>query len=263
MRGRLATAASAVALIAGCAGSGDRIPTAPVPTIIRLTITPLGGGLLTAGASADIVTSGGLPPSGTVVVGAFAEYSNRTGRYVDAAWRSDDENTIAVVGSSIVGRRRGSATLTASFEGWTDTETFVVEGGIPGRWGGSYLVEECAASSGSMAEIVCGAPGRTPGLAAVGAMLPISMDITEEGDALTATLLLNPFNGTVSGKNRGGGFFTFVGSIGTPQSQISFFHWDALVTGDQMEGFIGYEIRIAGLPGLAQVAAKFANLVRQ
>jgi hypothetical protein len=30
-----------------------------------------------------------------------------------------------------------------------------------------------------------------------------------------------------------------------------------------MEGYIGYEMRIAGLPGFGQVAAKFADIVRQ
>ena len=247
----------------GCAGAGEQVPLAPSPTIIRLTITPVGGGRLTAGDSVPIVTSGGLSGSGAAVVGAFAEYSDRTGRYVDATWRSDDEDILAIVGSSLVARRRGTTTLTASFEHRTDTETFIVEGGIPGRWSGSFLVEQCAASSGSMAEVVCGAPGRAPGLAAVGAMLPIAMEITERGEDLTADFSLSQARGTLSGRKRGGGYFTFSGSIDGPQLRISFFHWDAAVGGDQIDGFIGYEIRIAGLPGLAQVAAKFVNVVRQ
>ena len=218
--------------------------------------------MLTVGDSVPIVTSGGLPGNGAVVLGAFAEYSDRTGRYVEATWRSDNEDILTIVGSSLVARGRGTVTLTASFDRRTDTETFLVEGGVPGRWSGSYVVEQCAASSGSMAEVVCGAPGRAPGLAAVGATLPITMDITERGEDLTAEVSLHQTRGTLSGRKRGGGLFTFSGNIDGPQ-RITFFHWDAGVAGDQMEGFIGYEIRIAGVPGLAQVAAKFVNVVRQ
>ena len=218
---------------------------------------------MTVGDSVPIVTTGGLPGNGVVLLGAFAEYSDRTGRYVDATWRSDNEDILAIVGSSLVARGRGTGTLTASFDRRTDSETFIVEGGISGRWSGSLLVEQCAASSGSMAEVVCGAPGRAPGLAAVGAMLPIAMEITERGEDLTADLSIGQTRGTLPGRKRGGGYFTFSGSIDTPQLRISFFHWDAGVTADQMEGFIGYEIRIAGLPGLAQVAAKLVNVVRQ
>ena len=259
MRARLAVAL-AIVLMAGCTSTA--IPTAPVPTIIRLTITPLGGGLLPVGGSVQIVTSGDLA-SNAGGVGAFLEYSDRTGRYVDATWRSTDDGIIAIEGLTLVGRGRGAATVTATFEGWTDTETFLVEGGIPGRWSGSYLVEQCAASSGSMAEIVCGVPGRTPGLAGIGTLLPIEMDINEQGGEVTAALSLNQLHGTLSGRNRGAGFFTLLGGIDTPQLRITFYHWDALVERDAMFGFIGYEVRINGLPGLAQVAAKLTNVARQ
>ena len=263
MRGRFATAAT-ILLIAGCAGcAGEQVPLAPSPTLVRLTITPLGGGRLIVGDSVPIVTSGGLPGSGAVVLGAFADYSDRTGRYVDATWRSDNEDILAIVGSSLVARGRGTATLTASFDRLTDTETFLVEAGVPGRWSGVHVVEECAASAGSIAEVVCGAPGRAPGMAAVGATLPIAMEITERGEDLTAEVSLHQTRGTLSGRKRGSGLFTLSGNIDAAQLRISFVHWDAGVAGDRMEGFIGYEIRIAGVPGLAQVAAKFVNVVRQ
>jgi hypothetical protein len=219
--------------------------------------------VLTVGDSVPIVTSGGLRGNGAVVLGAFADYSDRTGRYVDATWRSDNEDILAILGSSVVARGRGTVTLTAIFDRQTDTETFLVEAGVPGRWSGSYVVEQCAASPGSIGEVVCGSPGRAPGLAAVGATLPIAMEITDRGEDLTADISLHQTRGTLSGTKRGGGLFTLSGNIDAPPLRISFLHWDAGVGGDQMEGFIGYEIRIAGLPGLAQVAAKFVNVVRQ
>jgi hypothetical protein len=240
----------------------DQIPTAPATRLIALTITPLGGGSLSAGSTVDIVVSGGLPADG-VAVGAFAEYSDGTGRYVDASWSSADESVLAIVGSSLVGRSRGAATVTASFEGRTDTETFLVDGGISGRWSGALLVEQCTANSASLAQVLCGAPGRSPGLAAIGARLPLTMDIAESSDNIAATVVLDTARGTLTGPNRGGGFFTVLGTIDQSPTRINVFHWDARVVRDEMEGYIGYEMRIAGLPGFGQVAAKFADIVRQ
>jgi hypothetical protein len=240
----------------------DQIPTAPDTRLIALTITPLGGGRLAAGSTVDIVVSGGLPASG-VAVGAFAEYSDGTGRYVDASWSSADESILAIIGSSLVGRSRGVVTVTASFEGRTDTEMFLVEGGIQGLWRGALVVEQCTANSASVAEVLCGAPGRNPGLAAIGARLPLTMDLAEMSDNVAATVVLDAARGTLTGPNRGGGFFTVLGTIDHSRTRISVFHWDARVVRDEMEGYIGYEVRITGLPGFGQVAAKFADVVRQ
>lgn len=136
------------------------------------------------GGSAPITSSGPLPSSGAVL-GAFAEFSNGTGRYVEAAWTSSDDKVVTVNGSALTATGRGTATLTATFESRSDDEQFVVEGGVPGRWAGSYVVDQCGATSGSLTEVLCSAqPGRHPGLSPVGATLPVSLEITESGGEL-------------------------------------------------------------------------------
>jgi hypothetical protein len=265
MRSRFLTAVLAWLTVTGCTRgflSPGELPSAPTITVTELMITPVGGGALRVGGSAPITTSGGTSPdNGTL--GAFARLSNGTGQYVDATWRSSDESVIAVVGKTLVGRGRGTVTITATFEGRSDTETFIGEGGIAGRWAGAYVVEQCKANSGSMAEVLCGAPGRTPGLAAVGATLPLTMDIAENDIDLTATVLLGSIGGTLTGKNRGSGFFFLQGIIEGSGGAIDIIQWDTRVMRDTVEGFIGYEIRIPGYPGLGAVVAKLTNVTRQ
>ena len=265
MRSRCLTAALACVVVAGCTRgvvSPDQIPTGPTLSLTDLTITPVGGGSLTVGGSAPIVTSGGLPSNATAL-GAFARFSNGSGRYVEATWTSSDESVMAVVGTTLVARARGTVTLTATFEGRSDTENFIAEGGIPGRWAGSYIVEQCSANSGSMSEVLCGAPGRAPGIAAVGTTLPFSMEISENGTDLTAAVSFGQIRGTLTGKNRGGGFFYLEGIVEGPGGAINIVHWDTRVLRDSMEGFIAYQVRISGLPGIGAVAAKLENVTRQ
>ena len=266
MRSRCFTAVLACVVVAGCTRgvvSPDQIPTGPTAvSLTDLTITPVGGGTITVGGSAPIVTSGGLPTNATAL-GAFARFNNGSGRYVEATWTSSDESVIAVVGTTLVARGRGTATLTATFEGRSDTENFVAEGGIAGRWAGSYIVEQCGGSSGSMAEVLCGAPGRAPGVAAVGITLPFAMEISESENDITGVVSFGQIRGTLRGKNRGGGFFYLEGVVEGAGGAINIIHWDTRVVRDSMEGFIGYQVRISSLPGIGTVAAKLTGVTRQ
>lgn len=234
----------------------------PSVTVTDLTITPVGGGALRVGGSVPIVTSGGLPATGAVL-GAYARFTGGGAQYVDATWTSSDDSIIAIVGGTLVGRGRGTVTLTATFGGRSDTETFVGEGGIAGRWEGTYLVEQCSANSGSLSEILCGAPGRAPGRAAIGTTLPFALDIAEHDTNLTATVILGPSRGTLTGTHRGAGFLTLQGAVDGSGAAINVIHWDTRVVRDTMEGFIGYEIRIANLPGQGAVGAKLTGVTRQ
>ena len=241
-------------------------PTAPTPPTIltTLTITPIGGGSLMVGSSAPIVTEGGLPPTGTPL-GAFAQYSNGSGRYVEATWTSSDDNIIAIEGAQLVARARGTVTVTATFAGKSDTESFTSEGGIAGRWRGTYVVEQCVGNSGSVQEILCNPPGnqRPAGIAAVGNTLPFSLEISGNETDLTAIVSFGTIRGTLTGKNRGSGFFFLQGTIEATGGAINIIHWDTRVTRDSMEGFIGYQVRIPDLPGFGTVGAKLVEMTRQ
>lgn len=258
----------ACVVVSGCTrGVVDSPPTAPSalpPTITTLTITPIGGGSMMVGSTAPIATNGGIPSNGSPL-GAFAQYSNGSGRYVEAAWTSSDDSIITVEGTQLVARARGTVTLTATFEGKSDTESFTSEGGIAGRWGGSYVVEQCGGNSGSMQEVLCNPAGnsRPVGLAAVGNTLPFSLEISENDTDVTAIVSFGAIRGTLTGKNRGGGFFYLQGVIEAAGGAINIIHWDTRVTRDSMEGFIGYQVRIPNLPGIGAVAARLVDMTRQ
>lgn len=261
---RFITVALACTLSACTVGTVDEPPTAPTPPVIlsAITITPVGGGALLVGSSVPIATTGTVPGAS---LGAFAQYTNGTGQYVEAVWNSSDESIIAIDGGHLVARARGEAVVTASFQGKTDSETFRVEGGVAGRWRGSYVVEQCAGSTGSMAEILCNPPGtsRPVGIAAVGNVLPFAMEISEQGTDLTAIVSFGNIRGRLTGKNRGGGFFFLQGLIEETGGAINIIHWDTRVTRDAMEGFIGYQIRMPNLPGFGTIAAKLVDMTRQ
>jgi hypothetical protein len=237
-------------------------PVAPTPTLVRLTITPAGGGEMAIGGSATIITTGTSPTNAGV--GAFAEYSNGTRGYVAATWTSSNTSVLTVTNESILAIGPGTAVVTATFGGQSDDVQIQVFGGISGSWAGTYVVEQCSGSSGSMAEVLCTPPntGRPAGVAHRGANLPIAMELTVTGDDVTGVVTLGNIRGTLTGKNRGGGFFYLQGVIENANGTINISHWDSRVARNQMEGFINYQVRIVGLPGVGSVATKLTTVTR-
>jgi len=235
-------------------------PVAPTPaaaTVTKLTITPAGGGTMMIGGSAAIVTSGSLPTN-TVVLGAFAEYSNGTGRYVEATWTSSNPAVVAVANGGLNAVGRGTATVTATFEGRSAEVPFEVIGGIAGTWTGTYLVEQCGASSGSLSEVLCTPPNtaRQPGLAHVGATLPITMELTVSGSEVTGVVSFGTIRGTLMGQDRGTGFFFLTGVIEATGATLNIAHWDTRVQRDELAGFINYQLRLPNFPGTGGVGTR-------
>jgi hypothetical protein len=254
--------------ITGCAhGVVDGLPSAPSPaaaTIKSLTVTPVGGGTMLQGATAPITSSGPFPSTGAAL-GAFAQYTDGSGKYVEAKWTSSDDKIIAVNGNMFTAIGRGTATVTASADGKSATETFVVEPGIPGTWSGTYVVDNCQAGSASMYEVICMPPdqGRTPGILAIGAAPPLTLQITQTGKDLTAAAQFGELRGTLTGIDRGQNFLTLSGDVTVNRTTVTLVYWDARVLTDAMEAFIGFEVRIAGVPSFAAVTAHFNNVTRR
>lgn len=256
--------AAATACSGGSPAANPVAPTASGPTLTNLTITPVGGGTLMVGGFAPITSSGPLPSRGGAL-GAFAQFSNGTGRYVEATWTSSDDKIVTVDGTKLTAIGRGTATVTATYEGRSDNEQFVVEGGVPSSWAGIYAIDQCGATSGSMTEVLCTPPGgrRAAGIAYVGATLPISMDITESGSDLTATVSFGVIRGVLTGKNRGNGLFYLQGTISGNGGSINITQWCTQVLRDTMQGYINYQVRIDGLPGTGSVATHLVNVTRR
>jgi hypothetical protein len=255
--------------IAGCTRgvvTDDNLPTGPTPvlTVVKLTITPLGGGNILVGGTAPMTTSGGLPGSG-VALGAFAEYNNGQGRYVEAVWTSSDDSILAVVDQTLVARKRGTATLTATFGGQSDTEDFVVDGGFVGRWSGSYVVEQCTGSTGSMQDVLCRAPsGSRSGIMPVGATFPFALEITETGgDDISGRVLFGTVTGVLAGKNRGGGYYYLMGDISGQGGTISIIQWNTRAANDLMEGVIAFQVKLDGVSGTGAVGVRLKEMRRQ
>jgi hypothetical protein len=257
---------AAVFAVSGCTtgvGSLIEAPTGPSPRVVRLTVMPVGGGTLLIGGAVAVTTSG-VPSSGAPL-GAFAEYSNGQGRYVDAIWRSSDDNIVAVVDSMLVGRKVGKATLSATFEGHTDTEDFNVEPGFFGRWSGAYVIEQCEGSTGSMQDVLCRTPGGArSGIAHVGATFPFAAEMPETtSEDITGRVSLGAISGVLAGKNRGGGQFDLLGDITAPGGSISMVEWNTLALRDAMDGVFAYRIRMDGVAGTGAVRARLVNVTRQ
>jgi hypothetical protein len=268
LRLRFAGVILGAALLVSCTRGvvDDSNPVGPTPaaTVIKLTITPVGVGEMTLGRSAAIVTTGTSPTS-SAGVGAFAEYSNGTGRYVEATWTSSNTGVVTLTNESILAVGPGTAVITATFGGQSDDEQIQVFGGIAGSWAGTYLVEQCSGSSGSMAELLCTPPntGRPAGFAHRGTNLPIAMELTVNGDDVTGVVTFGNIRGTLTGKDRGAGYFYLQGVIENANGWINISHWDSRVARDQMEGFINYQLRMRGLPGLGNVGTKLTTVTRR
>lgn len=249
-------------LVSSCAhGFVDEAPTSPTPavTLRALTVTPVGGGTILEGGTFPITTSGN-----TMGLGAWAQYSDGTTKYVDATWTSSDANVIAIDGGSIRAVGRGSATLTARAEGKTASETFKVEPNMAGTWSGNFVVDQCNAGSGSMGELMCNAdPSHPRGSLAVGTSVPITFQIQKSGEALTATAASGDWRGTLTGTDRGSNFMTFSGELTGNRTRVTIVFWNSQAKTDVMEGQIGFEVRIDNVPSNAAVVAHFDQVMRR
>jgi hypothetical protein len=237
-------------------------PTAPGPTTVtigNLTIMPPGGGTLIVGNSAPITSSGT-----ELGIGAWAQYTDGSARFVEAQWTSSDTKVITIDGNSMRAVGRGTAVLTARAEGKTATETFRVEPDMAGTWSGTYIVEQCAAGSGSMGEIMCNVdPSHQRGLLAVGTSAPITMVIRKSGVDLTADVAFGDWRGTLRGSDRGSNAMTLSGELTGNRARITIVLWDSRVKTDVMEGLIAFEVRIDTVPSNAAIVARFENVTRR
>ncbi len=260
---RFAAMTLAGAMLVSCTrGTVEAIPVAPTPVVRKLTITPLGGITIVFGASAAIVSSGASPSN--AVLGAYAEYSDGSGRYVAATWTSSNSNVVSVDGTTVTAIGRGTAIVSAAVQGHSDDEQFVVIGGIAGTWAGTYVVEQCGGTSGSASDLMCAppVPGRQPGVAYVGATLPITLELTVNGTDIIGTVAFGNLRGTVTGQDRGGGLFSLRGVI-QGAVVLTIAHWDTQVRGDELHGFIAYGVQFSGLPGAGSAAGRLVNVTRR
>ena len=213
-----------------------------------------------AGDAVPITSSG---PLGSLVLGAFAQYTDGSSKYVEASWTSSDTRVIAINNSTLTAIGRGSATITARAEGMTATAEYAVEPNVAGTWSGNFVVEQCTAGSGSMQELICGDTPGHRGVLPIGGSAPITFTIEKSGSNLTARAASGDWRGVLSGTDRGQNFLTLKGDLTGNGATVTIIFWDTRVKTDLMEGFIGFEVRIAGVPSNAAVTARLDNVTRR
>ena len=91
----------------------------------------------------------------------------------------------------------------------------------------------------------------------------MTLQITQTGKDLTAAAQFGELRGTLTGIDRGQNFLTLSGDVTVNRTTVTLVYWDARVLTDAMEAFIGFEVRIAGVPSFAAVTAHFNNVTRR
>ena len=251
-------------MLISCAHGVTESPTSPGPapvTLQRLTITPTSTTMI-AGDAAAITSSGPLPPD-SIALGAFAQYSDGSGKYVPAIWTSSNAQVIAIDNSTLTAVGRGTATITARAEAMTATAEYTVEPNVAGTWSGTFVVEQCSAGSASMQELICGDTPGHRGVLPVGTSAPITVTIEKNGANLTARAASGDWRGVLSGTDRGQNFLTLKGDLTGNGATVTIIYWDTRVRTDLMEGFIGFEVRIGGVSSNAAVTAHLDNVTRR
>jgi hypothetical protein len=252
-------------MLISCAhGATTQLPTSPGPapvTIQRLTITPTSTTMI-AGNAVPITSSGPFTAD-ALALGAFAQYSDGSGKYVPASWTSSDTRVIAIDNSTLTAVARGTATITARAEGMTATAEYAVEPNVAGTWSGNFVVDQCAAGSGSMQELICGDTPGHRGVLPIAASAPITFTIEKNGADLSARAASGDWRGGLIGTDRGQNFLTLKGDLTGNRATVTIVYWDTRVKTDLMEGFIGFEVRLEGVPSNAAVTAHLDNVIRK
>lgn len=141
-----------------------------------------------------------------------------------------------------------------------------------GRWSGTYVVEQCTATSGSMSDVLCSEPhgsNTTGGLFQPGANLPMTLELAQNNNALAGTLGLGQISGNVIGlvtdaqtlRVTGGTSFTDSANGFVVTNTIT--EWDSAIAGDQtLAGTFTFNVRVNIFPGNGVVRVRMVNVRR-
>lgn len=120
-----------------------------------------------------------------------------------------------------------------------------------GTWVGTYTVTECQGSGSAQAATCAAASGTRPGGAfPVGATLPVSMALAQDGNGVTGTLALGAVTGPVAGVVDEKGLLTLRGTVVGGPFSAAIVHWSSRVIGTTMDGAAAYAVTMSGTPGV-------------
>ncbi len=140
-----------------------------------------------------------------------------------------------------------------------------------GRWIGSYIVDQCAGSSGSMDDVLCSAPrGNNPGgIFQRGVILPMSLDLSQGGSVVNGTLNLGNMRGAVNGSVLSNSTLILAGTIIFSDASVGLTvtnvitQWDTvLAEGGFLSGAFSFNVRVNVFPGDGVVRVRLLNVRR-
>jgi hypothetical protein len=258
--------------IAGCDNGGPSLPTNPSPSPATTTrVIGIAGNL----AFGDVMVGERREATMTVTNSGNATLTvtgmNITGgleQHMTASWTS---GPVSAGGSQSVtisfqpaapGTYTGTLTILGDMTSGTNTIN-VSGNGLPstpyaGLWSGNYIVEQCN-GTGSLQDLLCSsARGAFP----VGSSLPIAMDLTQSGSAVSGTIALGQVRGVANGIVNSTGFLVLQGTATSGQLTAQITSWSTRAQGNVMEGTFTYNATISGTPGVAVVVTRLGTVTK-
>lgn len=242
----------ALAVLCGCGGSGGGNNTGigPTPTPVSLTITPAATTLLKIGDDQ--------------VYTATVRWSDGHNSTETATWTSDNASVATIDGTGkahAVGS--GEVTLVAHAQNLQSNLKIRVVPNYQGTWNGDYTVRSCTATGAFTPSDWCGSDGFT-----IGEINPITIAITQSGDALSGTISLGAITTTLDASSsiRVDGFTTITAQGTYPTSGVT-----VIVTlnpvnlradGPNIIGSFTVAFTVAGVPGSASFTADLNTMTR-
>lgn len=255
-------------------GGGDSSPTGPssstAPPATTRVINVSGNlafGDVAVGSQRELsytITNSGnaaLTVSGMSVTGGLATH-------LLASWTN---GTIAAGASQNVSVRfqpttagSYSGTVTVNGDQTSGSNTIAISGNATGAsaqgsWSGRYDVQRCD-GTGSNQDYFCSA---NRGAFPPGASLPIALNLSQSGSAVTGTITFGQVTGSVNGTINSAGTLTLQGTAVGGSITVALSGFTVSVSGTSMSGNFTYNAGLAGVPGVAVVTSRLSGMTRR
>ena len=271
MRSRVRVLALALLPFTIACGGGSSSPTSPSTTPPATTrVAGVSGNLafgdVAVGSSRDLtytITNTGnavLTVTGTTISGGLSTQTS-------FSWTS---GTIAAGASQTVTVRfqptttgAYSGTVTVNGDQTSGGNTIAISGNATGAtaqgsWNGRYTVERCD-GTGSNQDYFC---STNRGAFPPGATLPIAMNLSQNGTAVTGTITFGQVTGSVNGTLNSAGTLVLQGTAVGGQITVTLAGFSVAVSGSSMTGNFTYNAALAGVPGVAVVTSRLVGMTR-
>ena len=194
---------------------------------------------------------------------ATAMMSSGPAQPVQPAWKSDNVTVLAIDGNGLArGMANGTATITATHEGVSETRRLRVITEYQGTWSGDYVVRTCEATGDIRTSDFCHeGDGFSPG-----DQLAMSLALTQDRDQVTGQFALGSVTGTMRGTINDTGQLSATAALTlTVDGIVATFNvpaFTARAEGDRLTGMFSVDVTIAGASGHGHLDAELRSVAR-